>query len=280
MIKNKLNFTLILIFLLLFATAVFTLYPVGVLLYTSFKTSPTIQLKFGQQEYFMIKNILFNYREVLTKSVIPRYYLNTIIVSVSTTIIVLFISSLAAYGFSVMRFRLKNILFLILLMGIMLPEGVSLFPLFIFMAKINLTNNVLSVILIMCGFGIPFALLVLKNYFDGLPNSILDAGRIDGCNDFSLYFKIVLPMSTPSLTAVGIFIFLGAWNNYLLPLIFLRKEEWQTLQLLPQYYITQYTADLPLMFAAMTVAVIPVILVYIALQNKFVQGLTVGALKE
>jgi len=278
--RKKINYLNISIFLVLIVIAIITLYPIGILLYTSFKTSSLMQLRFDQSDFSIFKSIFFNYKEILTNNSLARMYLNTIIISVSTTAIVLFISSLAAYGISFLKIKFKNIIYIVLLLGIMLPIGVSLFPTYLLMAKINLTNNVLSVILILAGFGIPFALLILKNSFDGLPKTILDAGKIDGCNNFYLYLRIVLPMSIPSLTSIGIFIFLGAWNEYLLPLVFLKKPEWQTLQLLPKQYISQYTSDLPLMFAGMVVAVIPVILVYVIFQNKFVQGLTAGALKE
>lgn len=278
--KNNLNFITILIFLLLIIVAVFTIYPVFILLYTSFGTSGLTQLKFGVQEFSIFKNIFLNYSEILSNNLLPRLYINTIVISVSATFIVLLISSLAAFGFAFLKIKFKNIFFLVLLMGIMLPAGVSLFPLYLLMAKIHLTSNLLSVILILSGFGIPFALLIIKNSFDGLPKSILDAGRIDGCNNFYLYLKIVLPMSTPALTAVAIFVFLGAWNEYLLPLVFLKKAEWQTLQLIPKNYISQYSSDLPLMFAGMVLAVLPIIVIYVIFQNKFVQGLTAGALKE
>ena len=265
-----------LIIMVLSIVAIAILFPIGIMLYTSVQGSATLGGAPGQTE----NNFIDNYKKVLSEKHLLRFFINTIVISTTVTLITLLIGSLASFGFSKLRFRFRNGIFTTLLLGIMLPAGTTLLPLFIIMKKLHLINNLLSVILIHIGLFLPFAILILKNSIDNVPGEILDAGYIDGCNNLYLFYRVVIPLTIPSLTAVGIFTFLWSWNNYLLPLIFLRKPEWQTVQMAPQFYFSHFYADLPLYFASMVVIVMPVIILYFILQNKFIEGLTAGALKE
>lgn len=272
--KKKTNDIVIILILIIVSIAI--LFPIGIMIYTSIQGSSTIGGYQGQTG----KNFIQNYKTVLLEKHLPRFFINSVIISTSVSSITLFVGSLAAFGFSKLKFKFKNVSFNIILMGIMLPTGVVILPLFILMKKLNLISNLLSVILVEVGLFLAFAILILKNHMDNLPQEILDAGYIDGCDKFNLFFKIVFPLSKPAVIAVGIFTFLWSWNDYLLPLIFLRKPEWQTIQMAPQFYFSFFYADLPLYFASMVVAVMPVLILYFILQNRFIEGLTAGALKE
>ena len=187
---------------------------------------------------------------------------------------------MAAFALSRLKFRFRGTIGIILLLGIMIPAGVVVLPLFLVMSKIGLVSNMVSVIIIEVGLFIPVAMFILRNFMSNIPYSITDAALIEGCNDWQSYYWIVLPLAKPAMIAIGLFVFLWSWNEYFLPLIFLRKIELQTVQLAPQYYIGYYSVDTPLYFASMVIVILPVILVYFIFQNKLIEGLTVGALKE
>jgi ABC-type glycerol-3-phosphate transport system permease component len=126
----------------------------------------------------------------------------------------------------------------------------------------------------------PFGLLVIKNYMDDIPNDIVEASIIDGCSHFMTYWKIVLPLSLPALSAVTIFTFLNAWNEYLLPLVALRKTDLLPVTRLTSFFINQFTRNYHMFFASSVIIILPVVVVYVLLQRYFIKGLTAGALKS
>lgn len=263
----------IIILTILFLACIAFLYPIGVLIYTS--AQPGIRsANLGNSA------ILMNYKIVLSDKRLPRFFLNTAIITTSVTTLTLFVSSLAGFALSRLKFKFRETIMSVLLMGITMPAAVIIIPIFLLMTKLNLTTSVLSVIIIETCLNEAFCIFILRNFMINIPKSITEAAFIDGCNNWQTYYKIVLPLTRPALTAVGLFVFLWSWNDYFVPLIFLRKPELQTVQLAPQYYIGLYTTDIPLYFASMIIIILPVVIVYFCFQNQFIEGLTVGALKE
>ena len=125
----------------------------------------------------------------------------------------------------------------------------------------------------------PFGLLVIKNYMDDIPNDIVEASVLDGCSNFTIYWRIVLPLSLPALAAVTIFTFLNAWNEFLLPLVALRKNDLLPVTKLPTFFLGQFARNYHVFFASLVGITLPVVIVYVLLQKYFIKGLTAGAIK-
>lgn len=205
-------------------------------------------------------------------------YLNSIKISTLTTLGTLFTSSLAAFAFAKLKFRGQHMLFLILLATLMIPVQVTLIPLFILFKWINWidTHWPLIVPAILTN---AYGVFLLRQFFMSLPNELGDAGEIDGCNPFQIYWHIYLPLSVPALVTLGIFAFLFHWNEFLLPLIYLNSLDNFTIPLMLATFQGAYTTDWELLMAAATLALVPVIIVYIFGQRYFVQGIALTGLK-
>ncbi|MBI2942508.1 MAG: carbohydrate ABC transporter permease [Chloroflexi bacterium] len=204
---------------------------------------------------------------------------NSAIVTICTTVLVLGLGSLAAYGFSRWRFLGSRLLLVTLLLGLMLPAAALIIPLFRTVRLLGLFNTYPALILPYTAFGLPFCILVLRSYFDTLPIEIEEAAIIDGASSLSIFYRIALPMSTPAISAVAIFQALGAWNEFLMAMLFMTRTEARTAPLAWIYYINLYVVNYERTFAALTWIVIPAMVVYLVLQRQFVSGLTAGALK-
>lgn len=219
-----------------------------------------------------------NYAKSWTLKPMGLAYLNSIKISSITTIGTLLTSSLAAFAFAKLHFRGQHILFLILLATLMIPVQVTLIPLFILFKWINWidTHWPLIVPAVLTN---AYGVFLLRQFFMSLPNELADAGEIDGCNPLQIYWFLYLPLSIPALVTLGIFAFLYHWNEFLLPLIYLNSQQKFTIPLMLASFQGAYTTDWELLMAAATVALIPVIVVYIFGQRYFVQGIALTGLK-
>jgi raffinose/stachyose/melibiose transport system permease protein len=221
----------------------------------------------------------YNYIIVFGDPRVPRYFLNSLIITAPTVFIVLIISSLTAFAFSKLKMPGKNIIFYIFLSGLMLPVASIIVQLFVMIVKFKLINNYFAVILPLTALILPFALLIFKNYMDDIPNEIMEASLIDGCSLIKSFFKVIFPLTLPAISAVTIFTFLFSWNEFMLPLVFFRKREMFPLTLLPQYFLAEHMFKISLVFTGFTGIVLPVLILYIILQKYFIEGLTAGAIK-
>lgn len=207
-----------------------------------------------------------------------RYTMNTLIVSSLATLGALISCPLAAYSISRIKWRGSNALFLVTLAVMMIPNQVTMVPLFIIFSKMNLVGTFVPLILPMF-FGVPYYIFLMRQFFKQLPKSLEDAARIDGCSEFRIYSRIMLPLCQPSLLTVGMFQFIASWNDFLGPLIYLNSEETYTLQIgLQQFKQSQYVEWSFLMAVAILVAA-PIIILYFVVQKSFVQGITFGGIK-
>lgn len=220
-----------------------------------------------------------NYIEVFGDARIIKYFVNSLIITIPTLILVLFISSLAAFAFSKLKMPGKNIIFYIFLSGLMLPIASIIVQLFIMIVRLKLVNNYFAVIFPLTALILPFALLIIRNYMDDIPNDIIEAALIDGCKPFGVYRRIMVPLSLPAISAVTIFTFLFSWNEFLLALVFLRKREFYPITLLPRFFLTEHQFNIALVFTGFLGIILPVLILYIFLQKYFIEGLTAGAIK-
>ena len=208
-----------------------------------------------------------------------RLGLNSLIITVSTVFLVLFLGSLAGYAFSRLRFYGKNALMLLFLLSMMVPFAGVIVPLFQLNKAIGAINTYGAVVGPYVAFGLPFCILFLRTYFDTLPRELEESARIDGASTFLVYLRILLPLTRPALATVGIFQALGTWNEFLLALLFLTKAELRTLPTGSVYFQAMYQTRFEEMCALLLTITLPVVILFVALQKQFVAGLTAGAVK-
>ncbi|MFA5467742.1 MAG: carbohydrate ABC transporter permease [Sphaerochaetaceae bacterium] len=208
-----------------------------------------------------------------------RYFYNSISVTIPSVLMVTFFSSLAAYAFSRLRFFGQDLWFTLLLLTLMLPIPTLVIPLFQISKNLHLYNTHWGLILPYTALGIPFAVIILRSYFVSFPRDLENAAKIDGCNPWTIYWRIMLPLSGPSISVVIIWQSMKSWNEFLLALITIDKNSLKTLPLVPLIYSGQYMSRPGAMFAVLTVMTLPIIAIYIFMQRFFMSGMTSGALK-
>lgn len=241
---------------------------------TSLKTQTDVRSQFPPRlipSTFLISN----YSTALTSLPFDRYYLNSLIVAGSVTILQLFTSSLAAFAFARLRFRGRSLLFYLYLIGLMIPFPVLLLPNFIIIRQLGWFDTFLALI-VPPAFS-AFSLFLLRQYYRGLPMEYDEAARIDGASSLRIWWNIILPNSKPALAALGIFTFLGTWNDFLWPLVVTNSAAMRTLPIGLSTFQGQYTVRWELLMAASVVALVPVIIIYLFAQNWIITGLSVSS---
>ncbi|HHW02241.1 MAG TPA: carbohydrate ABC transporter permease [Thermoanaerobacterales bacterium] len=204
---------------------------------------------------------------------------NSIIVAGVTTLICITVGSLAAYAFGRMSFFLSNQLFIAIIALRMLPEIVTVVPLYIIMKKLGLNNTLLGLILVYTSFTLPFVIWMMESYFEAIPVELEDAASIDGLNKLGIFFKIVMPLSLPGLITTAIFTLLTAWDEFLFALIMTSTYQAKTLTVAISEFTTRHMIDYGLMMTGGLLSALPPLLVALALQKYIVSGLTSGAIK-
>lgn len=218
-----------------------------------------------------------NYVNIWTKIPLMKFISNTAILTVIVTLLQLLTSSFAAYAFAKLRFKGRNLLFLGYIATIAMPWQVYMVPQFLMMSGMGL-NDKLTAMICLQAFS-AFGVFLMKQFYDGIPDELCEAARIDGLSEYGIWWRIMLPLSKPSLATLTIFTFVNTWNDFLGPLLYLHTESKKTLQLGLRMFIGQYSAEYGLIMAASVVALIPVLIVFLALQKYFVQGIASSGLK-
>ena len=218
-----------------------------------------------------------NYTDIWTKIPMLKFATNTIYLTIVVTCLQLLTSSFAAYSFSKLQFKRKEVLFLAYIATIAMPWQVYMVPQFIMMRGMGLNDKLLAMICLQAFSA--FGVFMMKQFYDGIPSELCEAARIDGMSEYQIYAKIMLPLSKPSLSTLTIFTFVATWNDYLGPLIYLKTEAKKTIQLGLKMFIGQYSSDYGLIMAGSVLSLIPVIIVFLSLQKYFVEGVAATGLK-
>lgn len=256
--------------------AVLTLYPLFWLVISSFKTnSEFFNHPFGLPQAWKFSN----YVTAWQASKMSTAFLNSVIVSLVSLALTLFLSSLAAYVLARLKFRFKGIILAFFVIGMLIPIHSTLVPLFILMKQIGLLNTYWALILPYTAFALPTAIFVLTAYLASVPKEIEEAAYIDGTKLWGVFWRIMLPISLPALSTVVILSFLHFWNDFSFALVFISKSSLKTLPLSIANFADGYQTDYGLTLAAMTIAVVPTIAVYLAFQEQVMKGMTAGAVK-
>lgn len=222
---------------------------------------------------------LENYHSVLAASDFPRYFLNSVIVSLSTSVLVTAVASLAGYALSRFRFAGKNWVSLLLLLTQTFPLVMVIPPIFRIMGQLHLTNNFYGLIVIYTAFNIAFATFLMQSFIDGVPKDLEDAAMIDGCTRAMALRRIVLPLTLPGMGATVAFVFTAAWSELLFALMLINSEDQKTFSVGLLTFIGKFAVDWGQMMAASVLGLIPVCLFFAFLQRYLVTGLTAGAVK-
>lgn len=219
-----------------------------------------------------------HYVELWTKTDMATWLRNTIVLSVVVTFLQLLTGSFAAYGFAKVRFPGRDILFLVYLGTIAVPWQSYMIPQYIMMAQAKLTNTLLAIIVLQA-FG-AFGVFLMKQYFESIPEELSEAARLDGLNEYSIWARIMLPLSVPALASLGLLTFVNTWNDYLGPLLYLRSKENWTVQLgLKNFVANNLDADYAMLFTGLTVSVIPIAIIFLVGQRYFVEGIATSGMK-
>lgn len=261
---------------LLLLYGIVTLYPFVWLVTSAFKTNEDFYNRpFGLPEVWKWENFTVAWES----SNLGNAFNNSMIVSIGSLALTLFISALASFVLARFAFRWKGIMLAFFVIGMLIPIHSTLVPLFILMKQMFLLNTYWALILPYTAFALPTAIFILTAYLTSIPRDIEEAAFMDGTGLWGLFFRIMLPMSLPALSTVTILSFLHAWNDFSFALVFINKTELKTLPLAIANFADGYQTDYGLTLAAMTLSIIPTVLLYLLFQEQMMKGMTAGAVK-
>ncbi len=228
-------------------------------------------------ELFKAPFTLDNYNYVLNNAYIWRWTWNSLFVGIVTTILTLILNSMAAFALSRFNFVGKNIIFWIIIAGLMVPIEAKIIPLFQIMIDFGLVNSYQS--LILPSLAAPLGVFILKQFYDGIPNELIEAAKIDGASLFRIYWSIFLPLSRSSMAALAIFTFITSWNNFLWPFLAVTEQKMMTLPVAIPTFQSAYTAELMIPMAANVLTSLPAIIAFVIFQKHIIKGITMTGIK-
>ena len=220
---------------------------------------------------------LQNYVDLFTRLDLARYFANSSIVAVSATLISLLVNSMAGYAFAKLRFAGRERVFQVLLAALIIPAQVGMLPLFLLLKALGLVNTMAGVVVpFMAGI---FGIFMIRQYALSIPEDLLDAARVDGAGEYRIFWTIVLPVIRPILVTLAVFTFLSAWNDFMWPLIVLSDDAKYTLPVALASLSGEHVQDTGLMMAGSVLTVLPVVVLFIALQRAYIRGVMMGSVK-
>ena len=218
-----------------------------------------------------------NYHTVMTQAPIWKWLRNSVITSVSCTVIMLVTSSLAGFVFAKYSFKGKEFIFMFILATMMVPSQTTMIPSFLLVQGLGMYDSLLALIIprMVGGFGI----FLCRQFIMDIPDELVEAAHIDGANDMFIYSRVIVPLIRPALGALAIFTFLGQWNDYLGPLLYLSRTANMTMPLAINYFSSQHLSDVGAIMAAATLIMLPVTVVFLSFQKQFVEGIAITGMK-
>lgn len=264
--------------LVLLAISLIFLLPIIWMLVVAFKpkNAPVLEIS----EWFNFSNLtLENFERILSNSQFTpvQWIINSMVISTVSTVLILLICSLAAFGFSYHRFTGKGALMLVIMAGMMIPGEATIVPLYMTMYHMGLINTMAAIVL--PAIAMPMAFIILKNFFDSVPKDLYEAARIDGCSTFRIYWNIAVPLSKTALSSVGIIAFITVWNDFLWPYLSLYSQEKMTVPVGLMLYTSDAITERTDPLTAGALMSIPVLIVFIILQKNIVKGIATTGIK-
>jgi len=255
---------------------ILTIYPLFWLIISAFKSNA----QFFNEPFSLPNQWVFdNFITAWTTSKMGIAFRNSTIVSLASLLFTLLLSGLTSYVLARFNFRLKGLTMLFFVVGMLIPIHSTLVPLFILMKQLSILNTYWALILPYTAFALPTAIFILTAYLSTIPKEIEEAAYIDGTSLWGVFFRIMLPISLPALSTVSILTFLHSWNDFSFALVFISKSSLKTLPLAVSNFADGFQTDYSLTLAAMTLSVIPSIVVFLLFQEQVMKGMTAGAVK-
>ena len=263
---------------ILLAYTVIALFPVFIIVINSFKSRNAIfrtPMAPPTTETFD----LVGYRTVLAQGDFLQYFQNSFIVTVASLFFVLLFGAMAAFALSEYRFRGNKLMGLYLALGIMIPIRLGTVAILQLMVASGLVNTLTALILVYTAQGLPLAVFILTEFMSGVSDDLKNAGRIDGLSEYTIFFRLVLPLVRPAMATVAVFTMIPIWNDLWFPLILAPGEEVKTITLGSQVFIGQFVTDWNAVLAALSLAILPVLILYLLFSRQLIRGITAGAVK-
>ena len=218
-----------------------------------------------------------NYVDIWHKSDMTTWLKNTLILSVAVTFLQVVTGSFAAYGFAKVRFPGRNVLFLAYIGTIAVPWQSYMIPQFILFSKLHLSDTLWSIVALQAFSA--FGVFLMKQYYESIPDELLDAARIDGMSEYGIWRRIMLPLSVPAIASLSLLTLVNTWNDYLGPLIYLRSHSIWTVQIGLKTFVTSYNAEYALIMTGSVISVLPIAIIFLLGQRYFVEGIATTGLK-
>ncbi|MDR1766314.1 MAG: carbohydrate ABC transporter permease [Lachnospiraceae bacterium] len=264
------------LYIVLIVITLGTLFPFAWMLVSSIK--PEVEIMAYPIVWLPSKAIWSNYKEIWTIIPLATFIRNTVVLAVTVTFLQVITSSFAAYAFAKLKFPGRDILFLTYFATIAIPWQAYMVPQFIMMAKYFHLNNTLWSMICLQAFS-AFGVFLMRQFFMSIPDELCEAARIDGMSEYGIWGKIMLPNAKPALMTLTIFTFVATWNDFLGPYIYLTKDEVKTIQIGLRMFNTQYNTSYGLMMAASAITLVPLLVIFLAGQKQFVEGVAMSGIK-
>lgn len=278
--RNNIKHTLSdkwLIYSIIFTYIFITLIPLVWVFSTSLKPNDlAISLP---PEFLPSEPTIENYVFVITEPRLVHSLINSLLVSLGSTVLSVAISALGGYSFARFKFKGKNLLLSIILGFFMIPIVINIIPLYLMLSEIGLLNSIFSLIITFQILIIPLNIFLLKNYFETIPREIEEAALVDGCSRFGILRRIILPLSTPGLAIASVLAFRFSWNEFLLPIVLANRPDSLVFQLALYQFISIYRIEWGYLTAGINIALIPIVILMLLFQKQLVHGLTASSLK-
>jgi raffinose/stachyose/melibiose transport system permease protein len=260
----------------LWTTTLVMLYPMVIVVLSAFKTTAELYTTpFGLPHAFSLSNIETIWRE----TTFPRYLANSLIVTASSIVAIVVVGTMAAYALARYSFRGNEVIYLFFLSGLMLPLKLAIIPLFIQLASIGLIDSRAGLVLIYTAMGLPSAIFILTGSLRSLPRELEESARIDGASEARIMWSVMLPLARPAMVIAAINNAVPIWNDFFFPLVFIQSDRLKTLPQGLTIFMGEFNTEWGVLFAGLTLAALPITLLYILLSRQFVAGMTQGAVK-
>jgi raffinose/stachyose/melibiose transport system permease protein len=270
------NIVLGIVHILMVLYALLIFYPLFNMIVSSLKTTREIfQNPFGFPERALFEN----YKTVWVDRGFGLYFKNSLTVTAIAMSLVILFGSMASYGVSRYKYRLRTWVYMVFLSGIMLPLKVAIIPLFLIVKNMGLMDTHISIIMIFIAMGLPSTVFILSGFMKTIPIDLEYAARIDGCNDWAIYRRIIMPITQSAIALVTIYNAVPIWNDFFFPLVFIQSNRLKTLPVGLSTFFGQFSTNWSLLFTGLSIAILPLLILYVFMSKYFIRGMTAGAIK-
>lgn len=265
------------LYLVLAIIAIFQIYPLVWLFFFSLKTNQEV---FGMSPFALPKDPQWgNYVKVWTQGDIGLYFINSVWITIVAVFLTIILASFVTFAITRLYWKFSKLVLGLFMVGIMIPLHSTLIPLFSFYNNLNLIDNPLSIILSYTAFNLPLTIMILSGFYQALPREIEEAAVMDGCSIHRIFFRITLPMTTPVIATTAIINMIYNWNEFVFVNTFISSDKWKTLTVGVNNFVGQYLTDWGAIGATLMISIVPILIAFLLLSNRIVDGIAAGSVK-